>query len=145
MADIKDFKDHFIVLLETGFIAVNHADEDSALKLFKAAELLNPENTLPKVGLGYLHLHKLELKQAANMFKAVVDKEPNNEMAKAFLGLCLSLTPDQGAEGEKILASAAKSSNDDGVKHLAEDAMQFVEKFVKKSPSPAEVQKPKEK
>ena len=65
-------------------------------------------------------------------------------MARAFLGLCLSLTPDQGAEGEKILHDAAKASNDDSVKHLAEDAIKFVDKFVKKSPSPAEVQKPKE-
>jgi hypothetical protein len=143
MADLKKYEEHFITLLEAGFIAVNYADEDSALKLFRAAELLNPKTTLPKVGLGYLHLHKLEVKQASDMFKAVLVKEPQNDMAKAFLGLCMSMTPDQVSEGEKLLQSTVKETSDDQVKGLATDAMKFIDEHVKKAPSPAEVQKPK--
>ena len=74
---IKKYKDDFILLVEGGYIAVNQADEDGALKLFRAAELLQPDNSLCKVGFGYLHLHKLELKQAVKIFQEVLDKEPN--------------------------------------------------------------------
>ena len=83
----KDCKEDYILMIEAGFIAVNQADEDSALKLFRASEMLQPDNSLPKVGFGYLHLHKLELKQAVRIFEEVLEKEPNNEMAKTFLGI----------------------------------------------------------
>ncbi len=133
MSDLKNFKEHFVLLLEAGFIAVNQADEDSAVKLFKASELLNPKSTLPKIGLGYLYLHKLELKQSCKMFKEVLEVEPDNEMAKTFLGLAMTFTTDQVSEGEKILSDAATDSSDKQVKTLAETALDFVEKFVKKS------------
>lgn len=133
---IKKYKEDFILMLETGFIAVNQADEDSALKLFKAAELLNPENSLPKVGFGYLHLHKLELNQAVRCFEDVLDKEPKNEMAKAFLGICMSLMPTQLDKGEKVLEETMKSK-DPMIKKLAHTAVDFVEKFVRTTPGPA--------
>ena len=82
---LKQYKEDFFLLLEAGFIAVNAADEDSAIKLFKASELLRPESTFPKVGFGYMHLCKLELKQAVALFREVLAKEPENEMAKTFL------------------------------------------------------------
>ena len=134
MKKIEDFKKHFVLLLEAGFVAVNQADEDSALKLFKAAALLNPHSTLPHVGFGYLHLHKLELKQACKAFEDVLAKEPHNEMAKAFLGLTMTMTTDKVAEGEKILTEAAQHSSDPQVKTLADSALVFVDKFVKKNP-----------
>lgn len=133
---LKKYKEDFILMLETGFIAVNQADEDSALKLFKAAELLNPENSLPKVGFGYLHLHKLELNQAVRCFENVLDKEPKNEMAKAFLGICMSLMPTQLDKGEKVLEETMKSK-DPMIKQLADTAVDFVEKFVRTAPGPA--------
>jgi hypothetical protein len=136
MATWKHYKEDYILFLESGFIAVNQADEDAALKLFRAAELLQPENTLPKVGFGYLHLHKLELKQACRIFEDVLDKEPGNEMAKAFLGICMSLMPNQVEKGEKILEQTSKSK-DPMIKRLANTAIDFVEKFVKKTPGPA--------
>lgn len=134
MKKTEDFKKHFVLLLEAGFVAVNQADEDSALKLFKAASLLNPSSSLPHIGLGYLHLHKLELKQACKAFEDVLAKEPHNEMAKAFLGLSLTMTTDRVAEGEKILTEAASHSSDQQVKTLADSALVFVDKFVKKNP-----------
>lgn len=133
---IKKYKEDFILLSEAGFIAVNQADEDAALKLFRAAELLNPSNVLPKVGFGYLHLHKLELKQAVKAFEEVLDKEPHNEMAKAFLGLSMSMMPASIDKGERILEQTLKSK-DPLIKRLAGTAIDFVEKFVKKTPGPA--------
>lgn len=133
---IKKYKDDFILLAEAGFIAVNQADEDAALKLFKAAELLDPSNILPKLGFGYLHLHKLELKQAVKSFEEVLHKDPANDMAKAFMGLCLSMMPNSIEKGEKILTQTLKSK-DPEIKAMSGSALEFVEKFVKKNPGPA--------
>ncbi len=132
---IKKYKQDYILFLEAGFIAVNQADEDGALKLFKAASLLDPENTLPKVGFGYLHLHKLELTQAIQIFEDVLKQEPKNETARALLGLCMSLSPNQVAKGEKLLEQTSKSK-DSLIKQLSTTALDFVEKFVKKTPGP---------
>ncbi len=136
MSNWKHYKEDYILFLEAGFIAVNQADEDAALKLFRAAEMLQPENSLPRVGFGYLHLHKLELKQGCRIFEEVLEKEPHNDMAKAFLGLCMSMTPNQVEKGEKLLEQSMKSK-DPMIKNLANTAIDFVEKFVKKSPGPA--------
>jgi tetratricopeptide (TPR) repeat protein len=140
---LQKFKKDYILLAEAGFIAINQADEDAAIKLFKAAQLLDPENALPKIGIGYLHLCKLELKQAAKAFEEILETDPSNEMAKAFLGLSLSLNPKDIARGEKVLTDSAKHAHDPMVKDLAENCLEFVEKFVKKTPTPAEVHKPK--
>lgn len=133
-------KDTFLLLAEAGFIAINQADEDAAIKLFKASELLDPQNVLPKVGMGYMHLCKLELKQAAKVFEEILAKDPHNEMAKTFLGLSLSLNPAEIVKGEKVLAESAHKCKDPMVKDLAKSALDFVEKFVKKAPSPAQGQ-----
>jgi hypothetical protein len=140
----KNYKEDFLLLLEAGFIAVNAADEDSAVKLFKAAEVLKPESTFPKVGFGYMHLCKLELKQATKIFREVLDKEPDNEMAKTFLGICMTLIPNEATAGEKSLEELTHS-NDSSIKKLAGTAIEFAEKFVKKSSSPIQPQPPKQK
>ncbi|MBS0605024.1 MAG: SctF chaperone SctG [Verrucomicrobia bacterium] len=140
MGQLQQYKDHFILLAEAGFIAINQADEDAAIKLFKASETLDPNNLLPKIGMGYMHLCKLELKQAAKSFEEILEKDPNNEMAKAFLGLSLSLNPAELAKGEKVLEESCAKCKDPMVKDLAKSALEFVEKFVKKAPSPAQGQ-----
>ena len=146
MPNMETLKDDFILFLEAGFIAVNQADEDSAVKLFKSAELINPQSTLPKVGRGYLHLHKLELRQACEFFEEVLKEEPQNEMAKTFLGLCLTLSPNAVVEGEKILEETSHSS-DKLVKNLSYTALDFVDRFIKKAPTPVQIadKKPKKR
>ena len=136
MAILQSYKADFLLFVEAGFVAVNQADEDSALKLFRAAEMLEPQNCLPMIGFGYLHLHKLELKQAIHRFEEVLKKEPHNEMAKTFLGIATSMLPNQAEKGEKILEQT-HHSKDPLIKKLSETAMDFVEKFVKKTPGPA--------
>ena len=147
MANLQNYKEDFILLCEAGFVAVNQFDEDAALKLFKASQILSPENTLPLIGIGYLHLCKLELKQACDAFKKVLEKEPHNDMAKAFLGIAHSLNPNETMKGEKILEETVHSTHDQQIKTLANTAIDFVEKFVKKSPTPVQAQKspPKKK
>lgn len=136
--DNQKYKHHFITMVEAGFIAVNQADEDSAIKLFKAASLLNPDHFLSKVGFGYLHLCKLELKQAVKYFNEVLEKDPENEMCKAFLGLSLSLNPSEVSQGEELLEETNKTAKDPMIKNLASSALNFVSKFVKKTPTPTQ-------
>ncbi|KPK33653.1 MAG: hypothetical protein AMS24_00275 [Chlamydiae bacterium SM23_39] len=138
--DIEKYKKDFILFVEAGFIAINQADETSAVKLFKAAELLEPKNILTKIGFGYLYLHKLELDKSIEYFKKALEIEPKNEMAKTFLGIALSWTPKKGKEGESILEKT-KQSKDSQIKDLSITALDFVEKFIKKEPSPAEIKK----
>ncbi len=142
MANFQKYKEHFILLAEAGFIAVNQGDEDAAVKLFKAAELLDPQNLLPQIGMGYIHFCKLELKQAVVIFDKILAADPNNEMAKTFRGLALALNPTELAKGEKVLEEAAQKSHDPNVKTLAQSALDFVEKFVKKAPTPTQAQGP---
>ncbi len=132
MQDLTPYKDNYIHFVEAGFIAINQGDEDSSLKLFKAAALISPENTLPKIGFGYLHLCKLELKQACKYFNEVLEKEPQNEMASTFLGLSLCLSSSEVSEGEKKLETVVKTASDASIKNLAESTLNFVEKFIKK-------------
>jgi hypothetical protein len=145
MSTMEKYKNDYIVFAEAGFIAINQADEDAALKLFKAAEMLEPSNHLPRIGMGYLHLCKLELKQAVKIFEAILQDEPHNEMAKAFLGISLSLNPKEVDHGEKVLTQTAKEAHDPMVKDLAKNALDFVEKFVKKAAPPMQSQPKKSK
>jgi tetratricopeptide (TPR) repeat protein len=138
MGQLDNYKDHFLLMGEAGFIAINQGDEDAAIKLFKASELLNPSSILPKIGFGYMHLCKLELKQAAKTFEEILATDPDNEMARTFLGLSLSLNPTECARGEKVLIESLSVAKDPLVKGLAKSSLEFVEKFVKKSPSPAQ-------
>ncbi len=140
---LKRLEDDFYLLLEAGFMAVNSMDEDSAIKLFKAAEILKPDNTFPHIGFGYMHMCKLELKQAAVIFEEISKKDPDNEMAKAFLGICMSMTPTEMSKGESILTQTAAKSKDPEMKKLADTALDFVDNFVKKAPSPVEPKTPK--
>jgi hypothetical protein len=140
MGILQQYKDDYILMAESAFIAINQGDEDAASKLFKASELLNPDNILSKVGVGYMHLCKLELKQAAKSFEDILALDPHNEIARTFLGLSLSLNPTECAKGEKVLEESLKLAKDPMVKGLAKSSLEFVEKFVKKTPSPAEAQ-----
>jgi tetratricopeptide (TPR) repeat protein len=140
MAQLQKYKNDFVLLLESGFIAASQTDEDAALKLFRAAQILQPENVMPKVGFGYIHLLKLELSQACKKFEEVLKADPHNEMARAMLGLSTSLTVKEADKGEKILKEALKNSNDPSVKNMASTAIDFVEKYVKKQPTPVQGQ-----
>lgn len=140
MAQLQKYQDDFFLLLEGGYIAAHQADEDAAMKLFRAAQTLKPENFLVKIGFGYVHLLKLELKQANQFFEEVLKKEPNNEMARALLGLSTALTIKEAEKGEKLLQEALKRTNDGTVKSMANTALDFIAKFVKKAPTPVQAQ-----
>jgi tetratricopeptide (TPR) repeat protein len=125
------YKDHYVLFLEAGFIAVNQADEISATRLFAAARMLNPKSVLNDIGMGYLHLNKLEIKKAISYFESALKIEPNNEMAKAFLGMAKVFSTDQVKEGHHILETL-KESKDPAMKTFSKSSLEFVDKFMKK-------------
>jgi len=122
----------FFLFLEAGFVAVNHMDEPSALKLFMAAQVLRPENILPKIGYGYMHMCKLELRQAEETFLSVLKHDPANEMASSFLAITKSMIPGKTTEAEKMLAEIAKKTSDADIKELVHKSHEFIDAFIKK-------------
>ena len=78
-----------------------------------------------------MHIHKLELKEAEEIFKKVLEKDPENEMAKTFLGIALSFSQKTISEGEALLKESAKKASDDDIKKTAKVSLDFVERFVK--------------
>ena len=142
----KEYNNDYFLFLEAGFVAVNQCDEDSALKLFMAAQTLRPDNVFPKIGYGYMHMCKLELKQAEEMFNSVLRSDPKNELALSFLGITKSFMPSKAAEGEKILADLSKITNDEDMKTLVNTSQEFIDAHIKKpSNSPMDLAKPKKK
>jgi len=131
MKQFDIFKEDSLNFVEAGFIAINQADEDSAGKLFEAAHLLDPNNVLIDIGRGYLAMHKLEHEKAAKWFLKVLEKDPDNLMAKTFLGMTYLFIPTKITQGEKLCLEAVRGSTDTGVKEFAQGALQFSETFLK--------------
>jgi predicted Zn-dependent protease len=129
---MQEYEKDFILFLECGFIAISQLDETSAKDLFAAAKLLQPNNTLLMIADGYMNFTKMQLEAAAKSFEAVLKKEPENEMAKTFLALTLSLTPKSMDQGEKMLKQIGSHSSDPAVKKLSADSITFVETYLKK-------------
>jgi hypothetical protein len=133
---LEDFSEDFPMVLEAGFIAVKQLDETSARHLFNAAQLLNPESNAPKIGIGYIALNKLEIKEATKIFTEITEEEPGNELATTFLGICYLLTKAKRSEGEKIIHSVIKKTSDETIKNLGNIALEWAEKDLKKLKSP---------
>ncbi|MBU6149292.1 MAG: hypothetical protein KGQ54_03775 [Verrucomicrobia bacterium] len=139
----KKHKDDFVLLLEAGFVSIMHQDEDSTIKLFKAAQLLDPENVMPKIGMAYMHLLKLDLRPAISYIKQALNKEPKNEFAQALYGVILTFSPDMGAEGAQLLHKTHEHTSDPDIRKLTKNAEDFYTKYIKTPPSPADVLSPK--
>lgn len=117
---VQEFKSDAPLLVEAGFVAIKQVDEESAKNCFYASMVLDPELSLPVLGLGLVHLMKLDLDEAKKMFEAVLKKEPDNEMAKTYLGIAnLYTVTDQGLkEGQKWIDEAMSSTKEDELKKL---------------------------
>lgn len=135
-AAVEDFQDDFAVLIEAGFIAVKQLDETSATRIFKAAQVLNKESIAPQIGLGYIALNKLEVKEATKIFEDILKKEPENQLAKTFLGICFLLVKPKRERGEEIIKEAMEKSDDATVKSLGKISLEWAEKDLQKNKSP---------
>lgn len=136
MEKLAEFKDDFALLIEAGFIAVKQLDETCASRIFGAAQALSPEHSAPKIGMGYIALNKLEVKQATKIFEEVVAKEPTNWLAQTFLGICFLLNKPKRKKGEKLIQEAMEKSSDPTIKNLGSISLEWAEKDLYKAKSP---------
>lgn len=139
---LDQFKSDFSLLIEAGFIAVQQLDETSASRIFHAAQVISPDSTAPQVGLGYIALNKLEIKEATKIFETVIKKEPKNHLATTFLGICFLLTAPKRKKGEKLIREAIEQTTDPSIKNLGELSLVWAEKDLKKEKAPFFAGKP---
>lgn len=128
---LKDFKDDYALFIEAGFVAIKQLDEIGARRLFKAAELLNPDNPASQLGVGYIALNKLQVNEATKIFEAILKKDPEHHLAQALLGICCLLTKGKRKKGEKLISDAKAKSDDPTIKNLADVCMVWAEKDLK--------------
>lgn len=133
---LDEFKDDFALLIEAGFVAVKQLDETSASRIFQAAQAISPSSTAPQIGIGYIALNKLELKEATKTFEEVLKKEPENYLAQTFLGICFLLTKPKRKKGEKLILEAIEKTDNATIKNLGEVSLEWAEKDLKKKEAP---------
>jgi len=131
-----EFKDDFPLLIEAGFIAVKQLDETSANRIFQAAQMISPNSSAPQLGLGYISLNKLEVKEATKIFEEIVKKEPENYLAQTFLGICFLLTKPKRKKGEKLIREAMAKATDPTIKNLGQISLEWADKDLKKEKAP---------
>jgi len=125
MATLQEFKEDLSLLVEAGLIAIKQGDEESAKKLFNAVGVIEGQGTQKKMGYGLISLHKMDIKTAVKSFEDVLQTEPTNYRAQAFLGLAHILSVLQ--EG---------TSNDEKIKSLKKGA-ELATEVIQKSDSPS--------
>lgn len=133
---IEEFSEDFSLLIEAGFVAVKQLDEVSATRIFHAAQVMHPASTAPKIGLGYIALNKLEVKQAVKIFEEVVELDPDNMLAQTFLGICFLLMKPKRKKGEQLIKEAMDKTTDPTVKNLGAISLEWAEKDLKKEKAP---------
>lgn len=119
------FREDFTLLIEAGFVAVKQLDEIAARRLFKAAELLNPDNPAPQLGLGYVALNKLQINEASKLFEGILKQHPEHYLAQALLGICYMMSKTKRKKGEKLITEAREKSDDPTIKNLADVCMEW--------------------
>ena len=132
---LESFKDDYPLLIEAGFVAIKQRDEIAARRLFKAAEVLSPDNPSSKIGLGYIELNKLRVSQATEAFQEVLDQHPEHYLAKALLGVSFLLTPDKRKQGEELLNEVGEKSDDPTIKNLSSVCLEWVKKDLGNKPA----------
>lgn len=134
----EEFRGDFSLLIESGFIAVKQLDEIGAVRIFTAAQALNPTSTAPKIGMGFIALNKMQIKEATGIFEEVVALEPENSLAQTFLAICLLLTKGKHKKGEKLIQDILAKETDPTVRNLANVSLHWSQKELakKRSTSP---------
>lgn len=127
------YRQDFALFIEAGFIAVKQLDEIAARRLFKAAELLSPDSSAPKLGLGYIELNKMRAVEAAKIFESILAKEPEHHLAKALLGIAYLMSKDKRQQGEVLITEAKNESDDPTIQNLANVSSQWLNKDIKQA------------
>lgn len=110
MATLEDFKRDLPLFLEVGLIAIKQGDEESAKKIFNALGIIAPEHTGKKMGYGLIAMHKMDVKNAQKNFHEILQVEPDNYRAKAFLAFACMLTAVKEVNTDEQLNNLKKSA-----------------------------------
>lgn len=129
---LEALKEDFPLLIEAGFVAVKQLDGISSQRIFQAAQVISPNNTAPKIGMGYIALNKLEVKEATKIFEEVTELEKENWLAQTFLGICYLLSKTKRKKGKKLIEEAVEKSEDQTVKNLGKISLEWSEKDLEK-------------
>lgn len=134
---LEFFNEDFSLFVEAGFIAVKQLDEIASRRLFKAAEILNPDSPASQLGLGYIALNKLRVTEASGIFEAILSKDPEHHLAKTLLGISYLLMQDKKKEGEQLILETKEKCGDPTVRNLAEVCLDWLHKDLgSKAPPP---------
>jgi len=128
---VNHFLEDYALFIEAGFIAVKQCDEIAARRLFKAAEILSPNNPASQLGLGYIALNKLRVSEAIPIFESILKKDPDHCLAEALLGVAYLLTQDKRKQGEQMVLEAKQKSDDPTIKNLADVCLDWIKKDLK--------------
>ena len=131
---IKKFMGDVPLLVEAGFIAIKQVDEESAKKCFYAAMVIDQEQSLPVIGLGMIHLLNLELDDASKMFNLVLQKEPDNQMARTMLGIAQLYRVNQEGlkEGRNLIEDAMEHTKEPSLTQLGKYSHDLYKEIKKK-------------
>jgi len=129
---IAEFQEDFSLLIEGGFVAVKQLDEISATRMFLAAQVLSPSSVAPQIGLGYIALNKLDIKEASHIFEEVIRQDPANDLAKTFYGICLLLDKSRREEGEQLIKEVVSLTSDPTIKNLGDISLEWADKDLRK-------------
>lgn len=133
---LAPYRSDFGLMIEAGFVATKQLDETSAIRLFNAAALLDTESAAPIVGLGYIAMNKLEVKEAEKLFKKAIEMDPGHDLAKAFLGITYLLVEARRDEGKKLLNEAMENTEDPTIVNLVKTSMEWAESDLTKKRAP---------
>lgn len=132
----EEFKKDYSLLIESGFVAVKQLDEIGAIRIFTATQALSPKNTAPKIGMGFIALNKMQIKEATKIYEEVVAVEPENHLAQAFLAICFLVTKGKLKKGQKLMQETLEKSDDPTIKNLAVLALEWAIRDLSKPSSP---------
>jgi len=141
MKIIEDIKKDALLLLEAGFIALNHAEYKAAEGLFDAAEALDANRDLCEIGRGYLALHKMQIPKAREWFEKVHKRSPDNQMAATFLAWANIMDEKYHSEGEAACEKILKEAKEPDIKQFANSALEFASNYSGPSSSPLNLHK----
>lgn len=133
---IEELKEDFSLLIEAGFVAVKQLDAISSSRIFVAGQMISPGHTAPQIGLGYIALNQLNMKEATHIFEDLNEKEPDNLLAQTFLGICYLLSKPKRKKGEKIIRESIAKTDDPTIKNLGEISLEWAEKDLNKAKAP---------
>lgn len=133
---IEELKEDFSLLIEAGFVSVKQLDAISSSRIFVAAQMISPGHTAPQIGLGYIALNQLNMKEATHIFEKIILKEPENLLAQTFLGISYLLSKPKRKKGEKMIKEAISKTEDSTIKSLGEISLEWADKDLNKAKSP---------